>query len=228
MLAVLRLAILNWWKRRCTSYIHVTEEKHDLSPNQDYRIGVMQLYADGTDPREDFSFNVSSEDTRSYDSSSSVTSASHFDVSSITSSQEGQNDMLISACASDDDIMDCQWIPPPQKIRRQYSTGDIQLTAPYALTPSRSLSINSIVSIDSLDASKCWDSADGVNDNVVADLCVYAQESFRFLSSTTSTTDDTQTISDCDHNQYFFIQHMKFLRNQTRPQRFREHSHISR
>ena len=224
MLAVLRLAILNWWKRKCAFYIQVTEQKDDTRTNHDYCVGVTRLYADESDERASFSLNISSEGTRSYDSSSSVTSASHFDVSSLTSSQEGRNDNQIPVCASDDDIMDCQWIPLPKNIRRQLSNCDIILTAPYPLTSPRSYSTNSVVSIDSLNEFKCWDTADEANENGVSDFDRSAEEPLRFLSSATSTTDDTQTISDGDNTQYYFFQHMKFLRNQTQPQQFREQS----
>ena len=226
MLDVIRFVILNWWKRKCTFYVHVKEQKDEVNTqNQDQRIGAIHLRSDGLDPIENFSFNISSsEETKSDDTSSSSTSASNFDVTSVTSSQEEQKEILIASCASDDDIMNCQWLPPPQKLRRQFSTGDIILSGLYQLTPSRSFSTNSVVSIDSLNASMCWDSGDDTSDNIIPNIGEYTQEPFRFLSSATSTTDDTQTNSDADHNQYFFVQHMKFLRNQTRPHHFREHS----
>lgn len=226
MIALLRLAILNWWKRRCTFYIHVEEQKDEETLDQEYRIGVLKLCSDGCGFIDDCSINLSSEETRSDDCSSSAASSSHFDVASISSSQEGRQEILIPSCPSDDEIMNCRWVPPtpPQRIRRQFSTSDIILTRPYPLTPCRSFSTSSVVSIDSLNTSICWNSGDEANANVMTDfgVPVYAQEPFRFLASSTSTTDDTQTNSDSDVYQYFFIQHMNFLRNQTRPRLFQQ------
>ncbi len=220
MFALWRLAVRNWWRRKRASYINVSEQKDEATANQDYRIGVSSLYEDETDLFEDTGSQPSDE-TRSDDS--------HFDVTSETSSQEGRkSDMIMSSCASDDEIMNCQWAPPPQRMRRQFSTDDIILTRPFPLAPSRSFSTSSVVSIDSLITPNGWNSDNEGNACVVTDFGIYAQEPFRFLSSSTSTTDDTQTNSDSDYFQYFFMQHMNFLRNQTRPQRVREHTWIHR
>ena len=228
MISLLRLAILNWWKRRCTFYINVEEQKDEVSLNPEYRIGVLKLCADGSDYIEDCSFNVSSEETGSDDCSSSAASSSHFDITLTSSSQEGRQKILVPNCPSDDEIMNCRWVPPPQRLRQQFSTDDIILTRPFPLTPCRSFSTSSVVSIDSLNTSSCWNSGDETCGNVATDFGIYAQEPFRFLSSSTSTTDDTQTNSDSDFYQYFFIQHMIFLRNQTRPRLFRQHTSTSR
>jgi hypothetical protein len=228
MIALLRLAILNWWKRKCTSYIHVEEQKDEGALNQEYRIGVMKLSAEGSDYIEDCSIDVSAEETGNDDCSSSAASSSHFDVTSISSSHEGRQETLIPDCPSDDEILDCQWVPPPQRIRRQFSTYDIILTRPVPFTPCRSFSTSSVVSIDSLNASSCWNSGDDASGNVVTDFGVYAQEPFRFLSSSTSTTEDTQTNSDSDYYQYFFFQHVNFLRNHTRPRLFQQNLSTSR
>ena len=224
MLALLRLSILNWWKRRCAFYIHVQEANEEVSLNHDYRIGVVKLYSDASAHVADCNINISSDETGSCDCSSSATSSSHFDVTSVSSSQEGRLDILIPNCASDDEIMNCQWIPPTTRRQRQFSVDDIILTRPFPLTPCRSFSTSSVVSMDSLNASSCWNSGDEANGRVaITDFGVYAQEPFRFLSSSTSTTDDTLTNSDSDYYQYFFIQHVNFLRNQTRPRHFQEH-----
>lgn len=233
MIALLRLAILTWWKRRCTFYIHVEEQKDEETLNQEYRIGVLKLCADGCDIIENCSINISSEETRSDDCSSSSTSSSYFDVASISSSQEGRRVILIPSCPSDDENLNYRWVPPPpppQRIRRQFSTSDIILTRPYPITSCRSFSSSSVASIDSLKTSICWNSGDEAHANVMTDfgVPVYAQEPFRFLASSTSTTDDTQTNSDSDVYQYFFIQHMNFLRNQTRPRLFQQQILTSR
>ena len=214
MFALWRLAVQNWWRRKRASYMNVSEQKDDTTANQDYRIGVSNLYEDETDLLEDIGSQPSDE-TRSEDS--------YFDVTSETSSQDDRKtDMKISTCALDDDIMNCQWAPPSQRMRRQFSTDDIILTRPFPLAPCRSFSTSSVVSIDSLITPSGLNSDNEGNSCVVTDFGIYVQEPFRFLSSSTSTTDDTQTNSDSDYFQYFFIQHMDFLRNQTRPRRIRE------
>jgi hypothetical protein len=220
MFAITRDAILRWWRKRFSFYIHVHEQEQKsssrYSDNDEYRIGGKKRHEANRTLDEKSMFNFSSQERNCHESVSSA-SSSHFDVTSISSLQENSSQIPIvctSSYNSDEDLMNRKW-PPPTRKRQFLSHDDIVLSRPFPFTHSRSFSTASVVSIDSLAAIEGWD-PDGPTINATTGYNVNAAESFRYLTSSTSTTDDhTQTYSWCDHHD-FFIQHMQFLRNQTR------------
>jgi hypothetical protein len=240
LMTIIRQAIIGWWKRKRSFYVRLQQQKDSSSTGQqleldnDNRIGVMKLIVDWTVDDDDSSNDLNSNEMRS-DCSISSSSSSQFDVTSISSnneplpSVEQQSPLLNPLHYSSSDDEDSHEVPvmtpviSQPKTCQQYVSQDVSLVQPFPFLTHQSYSAASIVSIDSISASNCWD-LDDSNDNSynVRTANVNGQEPYRFCSTSASTTDETDTNSS-NGQLDLFKQHVQFLENRTQPQQVREY-----
>lgn len=232
-LKVIRFALLSWWKKKRTFYIHVQPSgTHPNEPLMDE--GATKLRVDGNTDDDSSENCVPKSKEESGESSSS--SSSYMDVTSITSLRDPLQALLSQPYKSTSNCNHGHTEHPQDSIQNSQTAllnlpnialdtiaseededDEVFLSRPFPFTPRRSVSSASLQSMDS------WEFSDDDHDEslVPPQLETKSTDSFpvQLLSINSTNNMRTGTIHDRDG---FFEQHVLFLRNQTQPQRVQE------
>jgi hypothetical protein len=221
-LNLMRFALLRWWKKKRTFYIHVHPSGYRNSPQAE---GAKHRVDGTTDDDSSVHCIVTKSNGRSGECSSSSSSSSYMDVTSISTGRDKLKDTITHTTDILNPNDDCTTSHHHRsnKNRREFppmnipTEDEVFLSRPFPFTPRQSVLSQSLQSLDSLTGGDLSDS----NEESFVPMHTKSSDSLSNFELSLNSTNITSAEKVQDQDQ-FFEEHVKFLRNQTQPQRVQE------